>query len=134
MEASVLNKKLWVCAAVGALVGATAVQTIHSIRDRSSRELFGERMRCKVLADRYVKDHSGLTTVVVSRIEFSRGRSSCIVGTMEQLVAPMERPSSDYTFKIVDLLTGEELFSRMCSGSECAETLQKQKDAFNDAR
>ena len=130
-----MNKNLWICAAVGALAGAAAVQTIHMIHDRRSQELFGERMRCKVLADGYTKDRSGLTTVVVSRIEFSRGRSSCIVSTAEQLVAPLEKTSSNFTFKIVDLLTGEELFSRMCTGSdECAETLQKQQDAFADAR
>ncbi len=140
-----MNKKLWLCVAVGALVGAAAVQTAHVISDRNSRELFGERLRCKALADKYAKGRSD--TLVLSRVEFSHSRGSCIASTFEQLGldAATEKqlglkPSADYTyeFKIVDLLTGEDLMSRTCSttkisiGSEpeCNKSLQKRDEAF----
>src|SRR6266446_8131255 len=75
--------KLWLCAAVGALVGAAGVQTAHVISDRNSRELFGQRLRCKALADKYVRGRSH--TIALSRVEFSRTRGSCIASTFEQV-------------------------------------------------
>jgi hypothetical protein len=145
-----LNKQLWVCAVVGALVGAAAVQTFHTIHDRRNEDRFKEGLRCKALADKYVKDNaSDSKGVVVNRVEFSRGRNSCILSVVEHFsTAPLEQaflehglpkftspPLDNYTVKVVDLLTGEELFSRMCNGSnECAQTLQKQEDVFKDAR
>jgi hypothetical protein len=81
-----MNKKLWLWAAVGALVGAAGVQTAHVVGDRNSRELFSQRLRCKALADKYVKDRYAVGgTVVLSRVEFSRRRGSCIASTSEQL-------------------------------------------------
>ena len=144
-----MNKRLWLCVAVGALVGAVAVQTAHLVGDRSSRELFGQRLRCKALADKYVKGRSD--TVVLSRVEFSHSRGSCIASTFEQLGLDSAtekqlglKPSADYTyeFKVVDVLTGEDLMSRTCStaktsiGSEpeCNASLQKRDEAFEKAR
>jgi hypothetical protein len=53
-------------------------------------------------------------------------------------------PSADYIyqFKVVDLLTGEDVMSRTCSttkisiGSEpeCSDSLQKRDEAFEEAR
>lgn len=119
------------------------------IRDRSSRELFGQRLRCKALADKYVKGHSD--RIVLNRVEFSPSRGSCIASTFGQLgldAAAEKRlglkASADYTyeFKVVDVLTGEDLMSRTCStaktsiGSEpeCNESLQKRDEAFEKSR
>lgn len=144
-----MNKKLWLCVAVGALAGAAAVQTAHVISDRNSRELFGQRLRCKALADKYAMGRSD--SLVLSRVEFSHSRGSCIASTFEQLGLDVTtekqlglKPSADHTyeFKIVDLLTGEDLMSRTCSttkisiGSEpeCSKSLQKRGEAFEEAR
>lgn len=144
-----MRKKWWLYAAIGTLVGAAVVQTAHVISDRNSRELFAQRLRCKALADKYTKGRSA--TVVVSRVEFSHSRGSCIASTFEQLgldAATEERlglaPSADYIyqFKVVDLLTGEDVMSRTCSttkisiGSEpeCGDSLQKRDEAFEEAR
>jgi len=144
-----MNRKLWLCAAVGALVGAAAVQTAHVVSDRNSRELFGQRLRCKALADKYVKGRSHM--VVISRVEFSRSRGSCIASTFEQvgLDAPTSgllglKPPADqtYMFNVVDLLTGEDLATRTCattkisigSEPECNGSLQKRDEAFEEAR
>jgi hypothetical protein len=142
-----MKKKLWIWAVVGALVGAAVVQTAHVIGDRNSRELFSQRLRCKALADKYVKEHSGtlVGTVVVSRVEFSRKRSSCIVSTFEQLgpdastakqLGLTQQPADQtYTLKVVDLLTGEDLITRYCTGNaECAENLPKRDEAFEESR
>jgi hypothetical protein len=144
-----MNRKLWLCSAVGALVGAAAVQTAHVVSDRNSRELFGQRLQCKALADKCVKGHSD--KVALSRVEYSHSRGSCIASTFEQLgldAATSEqmglKPPADYTymFTVVDLLTGEDLMSRTCTSRkisigdepECTKTMQKQDEAFEDAR
>ena len=142
-----MNKKLWLGVAVGALVGAAAVQTVHVISDRNSRELFGQRLRCKTLADKYVKDRS---RVVLSRIEFSHSRSSCIASTYEQLGLDaatgeqlgLKPTGKSYMFSVVDLLTDEGLMSRTCTTTkdfdwaqpECSKGLQERDKAFEDAR
>ena len=102
--------------------------------DRNSRELFGQRTRCKALADKYVKEHvSPYNMVVVDRIDFSHSRSSCIASTDEQL-GPIQKTSPDWTYKVVDLLTGEDLAWVPCSGeTECAQSRQKRDEAFDKA-
>jgi hypothetical protein len=135
--------------AVGALVGAAAVQTVHVISGHNSPELFAQRLRCKALADKYVKGRSNMP--VLSRVEFSHSRGSCIASIFEQVgldVPTSEqlglKPSAEqtYRFNVVDLLTGEDVMSRTCtttkisigSEPECTESLQKRDEAFDKAR
>jgi hypothetical protein len=130
-----MNKKLWLWAAVGALVGAAGLQTAHVIKDR--HELFGQRQRCKAFADKYAKEHSNLHyTVLVDHVEFSGSRSSCIAATAEQLGDVRDPAISwDWTYKVVDLLNGETIFMLPCSGrDECAQSLQGREKAFQKAR
>lgn len=130
-----MNRKLWLCAAVGALVGAAGVQIAHIISDRDGRELFGQRLRCKTLADKYVKEKvSPYYLVVVDRIEFSRSRSSCIAATHEQF-GPVQKSSSDWTYKVVDLLSDEDINMMFCSGNDdCIQRRQERDQAFEKAR
>jgi hypothetical protein len=130
-----LNRKLWLYVAVGILVGAAGVQGIHLIHDRTDDALFKQRLRCKALADKYVKDNtSSLNKVLINRVEFSRTRNSCIVATTEHFSAqPLEdamvqkglgtlgsSPAESTIIEIKDLLTGEELFTRTCTKfNEC---------------
>lgn len=145
-----VNKKLWLWATVGALSGAAAVQTAHVINDRNTREVFDQRLRCKSLADKYVKGrHSGI--VIVSRVEYSRSRGSCIASTFEQFgldtVAEAQlglKPSAEHTymFNVVDLLTGEDLVNRTCTTSkvvisnepDCVQSGQRRDAEFEAAR
>lgn len=141
-----MNKKLWLCAFLGAIVGATGVQIAHVISDRNSRELFGQRLRCKTLADKYLKEHSATSgAVVLGRVEFSRRRGSCIASTAEPLgldaytaaqLGLAQKPSEQmYMFKVVDLLSGEDLVTRTCTGSDdCGKSMQKRDEEFEDAR
>jgi hypothetical protein len=143
------NRKLWLCVVVGALLGAAGVQAAYEIRDRNSRERFEQRLRCKALADKYVKVRS--STVILSHVEFSRSRSSCIASTFEQLGLDAAREtqlglgaSTEHTnaFTVVDLLTGEELMTRMCtsrkvsigSEPECSASVAKQQEMFNESQ
>lgn len=130
-----MNKKLWLCAALGVLVGAACVQIAHVMSDRNSRELFGEHLRCKTLADKYVKEHvNPYYIVVVDHVEFSRSRSSCLVSTHEQF-GPIQKSSSDWTYKVVDLLSDENIAVLPCSGDgECAKSMQERDAAFEKVR
>jgi hypothetical protein len=144
-----MNKKLMFCAAIGAVVGAAVVQTGHLIADRSTHEAFGQRLRCKALADKYVKEST--QSISLSRVEFSHSRGSCIASISEQLglgdstaIELGLKPPVDHTsmFKVVDLLTGEGLITRTCTSrnvpssdnDECAKTLQEIDEAFEKNR
>jgi hypothetical protein len=132
-----MDKKLWLCVLVGALVGAAGVRGAHLISDRNSRELFGQRLRCRGLAEEYVKEHSTPHyTVVVDHVEFSRSRSSCIAATDEQIGDVRNLSISwDLTYKVVDLLTGETINTLRCSGQkDCAQRMQDREQAFQKAR
>ncbi len=141
-----MNKKMWLCAVVGVLLGAAVIQTAHVITDRDSRELFGQRLRCKAMADKYVRDRSAVGgKVVLSRVEFSRRRGSCIASTSEQLgldvataaqLGIVQKPSDYiYSLNVVDLLTGEDLVTRTCTGSDdCAKSMVKRDEEFEEVR
>jgi len=130
-----MNKKLWLCGAIGALVGAAGMQTAHVINDR--HELFAQRLRCKALADKYVKEHSSPHfSVIIDRVEFSASRSSCIASTAEQ-IGDVRAPalSWDWTYEVVDLLNGETIAMLPCSGrDECVQKMQEREQAFQKAR
>lgn len=143
-----MNKKMWLCAVGGVLLGAAVVQTAHVISDRNSRELFGQRLRCKALADKYVRDRSADGGMVdLSRVEFSRRRGSCIASTSEKLgldvvtaaqLGIVQKPSDDiYSLNVVDLLTGEDLVTRTCTGrgsDNCAKSMEKRDEGFEEVR
>ena len=147
-RAADMKRRLWLCAVVGAIFGGAAVQSVHLIRERRGDELFKQRIRCKAFADKYLKENvTELKSIYVMRIEFSRSRSSCIVETMEHFsTKPLQEgltqrglgdPGSleSDTLKIVDLLTGEDIFDRICTGKgECGQMMRKQEEEFDRAR
>lgn len=104
---------------LGLVVGVTLDEGFHALRVRTkaNTEAFQRRLRCKNLADNYLKESSDdNTTVLLDRDEFSPARNSCIaeVTRTEHGV----RGGRLLMFDAVDILTGETLFTGLCNGND----------------
>lgn len=94
---------------VGIVIGAGSTELANIIRDRRLATLFEARLRCRSLAEAYKKSKSNeFTTSFVHLSGFSRSRDSC-VATMSSASGSL------WTYKVVDTLTGQTLFSDQCS-------------------
>ncbi len=94
---------------VGILIGAGSTEVVHAIRRRHQGPSFESRVRCRDLAEAYSKRESNeLTTIFLHRSDFSRARESCVAA-----ISSVDGPFWNY--EVVDVLTGEALFSDQCS-------------------
>jgi len=94
--------------AAGILIGAASVQGFHAMRDDRRAELFKQRLRCKSLAESYAKKNtSDFETVFIDRNDFSTSRNSCVASDSSYT-------DSTARFDVVDVVTGEVLFSDSC--------------------
>jgi hypothetical protein len=103
---------------VGILSGAFTSEALHMVRDKHRHEVFDERLRCKSLADAYIKANSDEHSyLMLERVDFSPSRNSCIAtsrGTNLQ--------DGDERYFVVDVISGERLFNRGCSGDETSKS------------
>jgi hypothetical protein len=97
---------------VGILIGAGIIESFHVVRGRLRREFFEQRIRCKNLAEIYAKTNSDdHTSLFVDRTDFSTARNSC--------VASISKATSGFwTYQVVDVITGEPLFTGFCDGKD----------------
>jgi hypothetical protein len=100
---------------VGVLVGTGSVEAFHMIRDRNHRQVFEEKIRCKGLAEVYVKSNSeDESFVLLERVDYSPARNSCIASALE--VHEPGHGSSEH-YRVVDLLSGETLYKGFCNNN-----------------
>ncbi len=93
---------------IGIAVGAGSTEVTHVIRERHQGAPFERRLRCRNLAEAYAKKKSNeLTTIFLHRSDFSRSRNSCVA-------AISSASGSLWNYEVVDILTGETLFSDQC--------------------
>jgi hypothetical protein len=115
MSAS-LNLKTTVVLVIGILLGSITIEAIHIIRDKHRHQVFEERLRCKELADAYLKaetEEDSYTTL--DRVDFSPSRNSCIVATRQLTYRHWSE-----RFDVVDVISGEALFHGRCNGDDPA--------------
>ena len=116
-------------AVVGVGLGAAIDETLHSVRNQKlaagtldSTELFQHRLRCKNIADDYIRANSDeSSTLFLERVDFSLSRQSCIAAftrltTGKRKVQRCNCFVEVHDYETVDLLSGETLY-----GGECLE-------------
>jgi hypothetical protein len=119
-------KRLWpfvLVALISLCLGAALDEAMRTVRNRQSRardrdgdEVFQQRVRCKSLADDFVKKSSDdSTTLFLERVEFSSARHSCIGAFMRVLAG---KRGTVYSYEAIDILTGEALYSGTCVGND----------------
>ena len=93
---------------IGAVVGVGGTETFHIIRDRHRRDFFEQRIRCKQLAEDYVKKNSDdYTTVFLDRTDFSVRRNSCVAATSTAR-------RGLWNYDVIDVATGDNLYGDYC--------------------
>jgi hypothetical protein len=123
----------------GIVLGAAATEGFNVYRQSHDSQIFQERLRCKAVADAYVKENSsdteGITewvSLIPGQVDYSPARNSCVAGVETTHVVrgsrPM-RPISEAT--VEDLLSGETLFSAKCPGDCVGVEVMFVKRAFD---
>ena len=111
-------------------------EALQAVRDRKSKapdrdsgQLFQHRLRCKTVADDYIRansDDSG--TLFLERVDFSPNRHSCIatfirLGTGKRKVQSCNCFVEIHGYETVYLLSGETLYSDECFENDPESTL-----------
>lgn len=100
--------------AVGIVFGAAVSQGFDIYRQSHNSQAFQERVRCKTIADDYVKRNADLTDgptgkiVTLDKVDYSPARNSC-VAEVEEIT--LFKGGSVGFESVRDLLSGETLFS-----------------------
>jgi hypothetical protein len=121
---------------LGVLVGTGSAVAFFAARDGKRQEVFREKLRCKEVADSYVKSNSEEGVLVTTdRVEYSAARNSCLASIDE--IHGRTGGSSEY-YRAVDLMSGEVLYAGFCNnntasgGSYCGNgknvTLERSRD------
>src|SRR5579859_5434236 len=104
-----MKLKIAVSLTIGILAGAALVQIFHATHDLHRQELFAQKLKCKNLADNYVKTNtSSFEIIFLDRNDFSASRNSCIASASV-------RSGGHTSFDVVDVITGEILFTGSCN-------------------
>ena len=126
--------------AVGVLIGAGLVQTIHSLHRQTQKATFETRLCCKNLAAAYAKSLRDSGETVIERVEFSPIRNSCLASTFTLAGKHHEVEK----FGLVDVVSDEKIFEATCNsvdpnanifcGNGMDTTIRNQRDlAFQNA-
>lgn len=110
-----MTRKITIMALVaGIVLGVAATESLDVYRQSHDGRIFQERLRCKVAADAYVKKNSTdseLVSLSLGKVDYSPARNSCVADV--EITVWARTPS--VTEKIVDVLSGESLFSASCN-------------------
>jgi hypothetical protein len=140
-----MTRRSWIISAamllIGLVIGGGGVEGYHRFYTKKAQELFSQRLRCKGLADHYVKQQStDSMTVILYNVDYSTTSNSCI-GYFHVLddVHREHYLTQDITSLVTDLLTGEELYQdhcvedRNCGGGNDFRIMNEAKSAFDEA-
>jgi hypothetical protein len=99
----------------GIVLGAAATEGFNVYRQSHESRIFQERLRCKAVADAYVKRENSTDTesVFLGKVNYSPARNSCVAEVETILVVRGSLPIRKET--VEDLLSGETLFSANCT-------------------
>jgi len=96
--------------ALGLICGGGGVELYH--RSHDEQAMFDQKMRCRALAEEYVKKRtdSGIGAAL-QRDDYSPARNSCIAEETDEIVGTGQ---IIWSFAIVDVVTGQQLFFTSC--------------------
>ena len=120
------TRKITIIALTGGIVlGAAATEGFNVYRQSHDSQIFQERLRCKAVAEAYVKENSTDKNstdqmghfVTLDKVDYSPARNSCVAATESVSFYPGGHFATE---NVRDLLSGETLFSLNCNkGLDC---------------
>ena len=113
-----MTRKITIMAVIaGIVLGVTATEGFNVYRQSHNNRIFQERLRCKAVADAYVKENStdskedpfakSWVTVTLDKVDYSPARNSCVA---ELDTTYWYAPTLLERLSVQDLLSGESLF------------------------
>jgi hypothetical protein len=124
---------------IGVILGAGVVKWYDSASQAKSRYMFGQRVRCRELADQYAKrESSDMQSVSVEMVGYSVASNSCVAyfHTWNHIAADYEVQE----WQVMDVLSGEMHNYEACTvqTGECGHGNdtkfgEKSKAAFQQA-
>jgi hypothetical protein len=110
----------------GILLGAAATEGFNVYRQSHDGRIFQERLRCKAVAEAYVKENSSDfkedplaksgVTVALDRVDYSPARNSCVAELETSYYSQRIALANCENLSVRDLLSEETLFSAKCTG------------------
>jgi hypothetical protein len=107
---------------IGLLMGVGAAETYHAVRGSQDNVTFQRQVKCKALADDYVKENTvGSIVPMLIQVAYSPARNSCVASVETWIYIN----DSDVTrYEVLDLLSGEHLYIDAASNSNAQDGLR----------
>jgi hypothetical protein len=121
-----MTRKITIMALIaGIVLGAAATEGFNIYRQSHDSRIFQERLRCKAVADAYVKENStdfkeddstaqSWVTVTLDKVDYSPARNSCVAELETTYSSQRVALANFEDLSVRDLLSGETLFSSRC--------------------
>ena len=118
---TMMTRKITIMALAGFVLGGAATEGFNVYRQSHDSRIFQERLRCKAVAEAYVKENStdlkedplsGFTLTVI-KADYSPARNSCVAELDTAFWGP--RGVALDIFNVQDLISRETLFQARCT-------------------
>jgi len=127
-----MTRKITILALIaGILLGAAATESFNVYRQSHDSQSFQERLRCKAVADAYVKEDPAAKIgfiVTLDKVDYSPARKTCVAEVEATDWGPL---NVLVIYSVRDLLSGESLFSARCTKNCDALKLVYTDPAFD---
>jgi len=125
-----MTRKITIVALIaGIVLGAAATEGFNLYRRSNDSQSFQQRVRCKAVADAYVKENTDINdnsvtgrSATLDKVDYSPARNSCVA---EVETATYFKGGALASESVQDLLSGETLFSLPCNKG-CVDVVQKK--------
>lgn len=103
---------------IGMLIGAGGSEGFHILLGSRRQNAFQQKLRCKELAESYVRSNSNdMSTVYLERSGFSTHRNSCVAAISKVFI------SDSWDYEVVDVISGDTLYSGNCFRNRTSDSL-----------
>ena len=100
------------------VIGAGGSEGFHVLWGSHRQNSFEQKLRCKQLAESYVRSNSNdMSTVYLERSGFSIHRNSCVAATSKVFM------SDSWDYEVVDVISGDTLHSGNCFSNKTSDSL-----------
>lgn len=117
-----MTRKITIMALIaGIVLGVAVTEGLNVYRQSHDSRIFQERLRCKAIADAYVKENStdfkedptaqSGVTVTLDKVDYSPARNSCVAELETTYYSQRIALGNFEDLSVQDLLSGETLFS-----------------------
>ncbi len=110
----------------GAVCGVISVRVLN--RSHDEQALFSRKLRCQAIARDFIQKRSDqVFSAFLDRVDYSAARRSCIAEETDTISEP---GSTLWAFNLMDVVTGEQLFSAACTTmtGDCSSKASAARD------